>query len=113
MILLLVTYRNQNTGAVLSTGLSGSYSYGPALRRREQQEPFLLSSAQESDFLVPNELVAQPTSCSGHPLRQRDLSVILIVFHSVFIVLAQRTRSEQNSDILPGLHYLLCKAVSL
>lgn len=66
--------------------------------------PFLLSSAQEADFLMPSELVAQPTTCSGHPSCQRGLSVILTVFNSVFIALAQKMRSEQNSCILPALN---------
>lgn len=31
LILPLISYRNQNKDALLSTGLSGSYSYSPAL----------------------------------------------------------------------------------
>lgn len=76
LILPLISYRNRNKGAVLFAGLSGCYSYSPALGRRGH----LLSPAQEADFLMPSEPVAQPSNRSGHPLCQRGTSVILTGF---------------------------------
>lgn len=68
------------------------------LQEKEAGGDFLLSPAPESDFLVPNELEAQPTNCSGWAsLMPKGISVMLTVFNSPFIALTQRKRLGQDS----------------